>query len=41
MASRKTIPVAVLKIVEYQGNLADGDKKDGSFICNQFLNNMK
>ena len=37
----KNIPVAVLEIVNCQGHLADGNKKDGTFICNQFLKHMK
>ena len=28
-------------IVDCQGYLADGNKKDGTFICNRFLNHMK
>ena len=35
--SVKNIPVAVLEIVDCQGHLADGNKKDGTFICNQFF----
>ena len=35
------IPVAVLWIVYCQGHLDDGNKKDGTFICNKFLNHMK
>ena len=41
MASSKNIPVAVLEIVDCQVYLADGNKKDRTFICNQFLNHMK
>ena len=41
MASAKKIPVTVLEIVDCQGHLADGNKKDGTFICNRFLNHMK
>ena len=41
MASGENIPVAVLEIVDCHGHLADGNKKDGTFICSQFLNNMK
>ena len=36
----KNIQVAVLGIVYYQGHLADGNKKYGTFICNQFLNHI-
>ena len=39
--SAKNIHVAVLEIVDCQGHLADGNKKDGNFICNWFLNHMK
>ena len=35
------IPGAVLEIIDCQGHLADGNKKYGIFICNQFLNHMK
>ena len=35
------IPVAVLEIVDFQGQLADGGKKYRSFICNQFLKHIK
>ena len=33
--------VAILEIVNCQGHLADGNKKYGTFICNQFLSHMK
>ena len=36
----ENIPVAVLETVDCQGHLADGNKKDETFICNHFLNNM-
>ena len=36
LASGKNIPVAVLGIVDYQGHLSDGNKKDGTFIYNNF-----
>ena len=36
MASTKNTPVAVLGIVDCQVHLADGNKKDGRFICNPF-----
>ena len=39
--SEKNIPVSVLEIVYCQGNLSDGNKKDGTFICNRFLYQMK
>ena len=41
LASTKNIPVDVLEIVDCQGCLADGNKKDGTFICNRFLNHMR
>ena len=41
MDSAKNIPVVVLEIVDCQGHLANGNKKDGTFICNRFLNNMR
>ena len=34
LASTKNIPVSVLKIVDCQGHLVDGNKKDRTFICN-------
>ena len=33
--------VSVLKIVDFQGHLSDGNKKDTTFICNHFLNHMR
>ena len=41
LVSAKKIPVTVLEIVDCQGHLADGNKRYGNFICNQFLNHMK
>ena len=41
MASGKNIPVAILEIADCQGYLADGNKKYGTFTCNQFLKHMK
>ena len=37
----KSIPVAVLEIIDCQSHLADDNKKYGTFNCNQFLNHMK
>ena len=37
----ENITVSVLGIVVCQGNLADGNKKYVTLICNQFLNHMK
>ena len=41
LASTKNIPVSVLEIVDCQGHLARGYKKDATFICNQYLKHMK
>ena len=41
LASAKNIPVSLLEIVDCQGHLSWGRKKDPTFICNQFLNHMK
>ena len=41
LASSTNIQVAVLEIVDFHGCLADSNKKDRTFICNQFLNYMK
>ena len=41
LASAKNIPVAVLEIIDFQGHLARGNKKDATFICNIFLNNTR
>ena len=37
LASAKNITVAVLEIVDFKGHLSDGNKKYGTFICNQFF----
>ena len=37
LASAKNIPVAVLGNVDCHVHLADGNKKDGTFICNRFF----
>ena len=37
LASTKNIPVAVLKIVDCQVHLVEGNKKDATFICDNFL----
>ena len=39
--SAKNIPVAVLKIVDCWGHLADRNKKYETNICNHFLNHMR
>ena len=41
LASAKNTPVAVLEIIDCQGHLARVNKKDASFICNQFLKHVK
>ena len=41
LASAKNIPVAVLENFDCQVHLARGYKKDATFICNQFLKDMK
>ena len=41
LASEKNIPVAVLEIVDCQGHLSCGNKKDATFICNLFLYHMR
>ena len=37
----RNILVAVLELVDFQGHLADGGGKDGSFICTRFLEHIK
>ena len=34
--SEKNIPFSVMEIIDSQGHLADGNKKDATFICNIF-----
>ena len=41
LVSGKNLPVAVLETVFRQGHLADGGKKNGTFICNIFLEHIK
>ena len=41
LASGKNIPVALLEIVDFQGHLSEGNKKDATSICNHFLNHMR
>ena len=41
LVSGNNIPAAVLELVDYQGHLADGGEKDGSFIYNRFLDHIK
>ena len=38
---RKTYQLLFWKLLICQDHLADGNKKDGTFICNQFLNHIK
>ena len=35
--SAKNIPVSVLEIVDCQVHLAEGNKKEATFICNRFF----
>ena len=35
------ISVAVLEIIDWQGHLSDGNKKDETLICILFLNHMR
>ena len=37
LVSGKNISVAVLELVDFQRQLADGGGKYGTFICNRFL----
>ena len=39
--SGEKIPVVVLELVDCQGHLADGGKRNGIFICNIFLEHIK
>ena len=41
LVSGKNISVAVWELVYFQGHLADGGEKDGTFICNIFLENTR
>ena len=41
LRSAKNIPVAVLEIVDCQGHLSLGNKKDATFICNLFMKHLK
>ena len=41
LASEKNITVYVLEIVDCWVHLAEGNKKDATFICNSFLNHMR
>ena len=41
LVSAKKIPVNVLESVDCRGHLAERNKKDGTFICNRFLNHMR
>ena len=39
--SGKNLPVAILEFVDCQGHLSDGGEKDGTFICNRFLEHIR
>ena len=41
LVSGKNLPVAVLELVDCQVHLSDGGIKNGTFICNIFLNHFK
>ena len=41
ISSEKNIPVSVLEVVDCQGHLANVNKKDATFICNNVLNHMR
>ena len=41
LASANDIPVAVLEIVNWQGHLAEGNKKYATLICNLFFNHTR
>ena len=41
LVSGKNLPVAVLELVDFQGHLADGGKKDGTCICTKFIDHTK
>ena len=41
LVSGNNLPVAVLDLVDFQGHLADGGEKNGTFICNIFLDHFK
>ena len=40
LVTGKNLPVVVIEIVGFQGHLADGGKKDGTFIYNIFLDHI-
>ena len=41
LVSGGNLPVAVLKLVDCQGHLVDGEGNNGIFICNIFLEKIK
>ena len=41
LVSGRNLPVAILELVDFQGHLADGVIKNGTFICNTFLGHFK
>ena len=41
LVSGNNLPVAVLELFDFQGHLSDGGEKDGTFICNIFLEHMR
>ena len=40
LVSGKNPPVPVLELVDCQGHLAEGAKKDGSSICTRFIEHI-
>ena len=41
LVSGGNLPVSILKLVALQGHLSDGGGKDGTFICNKFLEQVR
>ena len=41
LVSGRNIPVAVLELIYCQGHLAYGEEKDGTFICNRFIEHKR
>ena len=40
LVSGRNLTVSLLELVDFQGHLADGRKRDRSFICTRFLENI-
>ena len=41
LVSGKNLPISVLELVGCHGHLVDGGEKDGTFICNRFLEHTR